>query len=184
MQDEQGQTEALVVAVDRIVQPASLPYTVCAVIVTYHPTAEMLENMPRVLDQVQGLVVVDNGSDTSEIEPLRAISRTLGFHLIENSENLGIAEALNQGVLWAKNEGFPWVVLFDQDSGITDGFVSLMFALWESHPHRERVGSIQPRYVDPKTGFEAVVKAHSPVHSILIACLTVSANASRTIKNP
>jgi rhamnosyltransferase len=132
--------------------------SVCAVIVTYHPSSEMLENIPLVLAQVQGLVVVDNSSGGDEIGSLRVASQILGFQLIENGENLGIAEALNQGIRWAKNKGYPWVVLFDQDSRITDGFIRQMFVAWESHPDRERVGSVHPTYVAPETGIEPVFR--------------------------
>jgi rhamnosyltransferase len=132
--------------------------SVCAVIVTYHPDSKMRENIPNVFAQVQGLVVVDNGSNADEIEPLRAASRTVGFQLIENKENLGLAEALNQGVRRAKSDGYRWVILFDQDSKLTDGFVRQMFATWESHPDRERVVSIHPKYVDPETGVERAVR--------------------------
>jgi len=131
--------------------------SVCAVIVTFHPSAKMLENLSNVLAQVQGVVVVDNGSDAGEVDPLRVTSQTLGIQLIENKENLGIAEALNRGVRWAKGQGYPWVILFDQDSGITEDFMGQMFSAWESHPDSERVGSIHPRYVDPATRLEAVV---------------------------
>lgn len=131
--------------------------SVCAVIVTYHPSAEMLANLSNVLAQVEGLVVVDNGSNSVELGPLRAASSALGFHLIENGENLGIAEALTQGVRWAKIQGYPWLILLDQDSAITDKFVEQMFAAWRSHPECERVASIHPRYVDPKTGIEGDV---------------------------
>jgi len=131
--------------------------SVCAVIVTYHPTANMIENLSKVLAQVQGIVAIDNGSDAEELTRLRAAGQTLGFHLIENGENLGIAEALNQGVVWAKNENYPWVILFDQDSRITDNFVGKMFAAWQSHPARERVASMHPKYVDPNTGLELAV---------------------------
>jgi len=117
----------------------------------------MLENLPQVLAQVQGLVVIDNGSSVEELVPLRVKKQLLGFQLIENGENLGVAEALNQGVRWAHDLGYPWVILFDQDSGITDGFMSYMFSAWESHPERERVGSLHPRYVDPDTGIEEAV---------------------------
>jgi rhamnosyltransferase len=123
----------------------------CAVIVTYHPSAKMLENVLNFLAQVQGLVVVDNGSNADELDPLRTASQTVGFQLIENGENLGVAEALNQGVGWAKNKGYSWVILFDQDSEITDGFVRQMFATWESHHDRDRVASMHPKYVDPET---------------------------------
>jgi rhamnosyltransferase len=128
--------------------------SVCAVIVTYQPDAEMLNNLTNVLAQVQALVVVDNGSNADGVQALRTTSQKLSFHLIENRENLGIAEALNQGVRWAKSEGYPWVILFDQDSKITEGFIGQMFAAWESHPEREHVASIHPRYADPETGIE------------------------------
>jgi rhamnosyltransferase len=49
------------------------------------------------------------------------------------------------------------MILFDQDSTISEDFVGHMFAAWQSHPHREEVSSIHPRYVDPQTGIEAAV---------------------------
>lgn len=143
------------------------PQSVCAVIVTYHPAAKHIEQMSKVLAQVQGLVVVDNGSTADELNALRTTSQRLGFHLIENGENLGIAEALNQGVSWAKSKGYPWVILFDQDSEITEGFIGQMFAAWESHPRRERVGSIHPRYADQETHLEAAVPRASDGSPVL-----------------
>ncbi len=132
--------------------------SVCSVIVTYHPSAEMLENVSAVLAQIQGLVIVDNGSNAEELDALRRAGRNLGFQLIENQENLGIAEGLNQGVRWAKSNGYPWVILFDQDSKITPGFIRQMFAAWESHPLRERVAAVHPKYVMPDTGVEPIVR--------------------------
>jgi len=114
----------------------------------------MLEHLRDVQGQVQELVVVDNGSTSDEVAALRIGARSFGFHVCENRKNLGIAEALNQGVRWAKDRGFDWVILFDQDSRITGRFVQEMFFALESHPHREQVGSIHPRYVDPDTGIE------------------------------
>jgi rhamnosyltransferase len=144
-----------------------LGQSVCAVIVTYHPSAAILEVASNVLAQVSGLVVVDNGSNADELDPLRAANQTLGFQLIENGENLGIAEALNQGVRWAQKEGYPWVIFFDQDSNITDGFVGEMFAAWECHPARDRVASIHPRYKDPESGLEMLVTHDSDGNPLL-----------------
>ncbi len=127
---------------------------VCAVVVTYRPNATVLEHLHNIQPQVQGLVVIDNGSSDDEISPLRAASSALRFHLIENRDNVGIAEALNQGVRWAKNQQYGWVILFDQDSAVTPGFIDQMFEAWDMHASRERLASIHPRYVDPKTGIE------------------------------
>lgn len=132
------------------------PQSVCAVIVTYGPGSTILDHISKVLQQVQDLIVVDNGSNDDVLGRIRAARSTFRFQLIENGENRGIAEALNQGVSWAKNH-YPWVVLFDQDSGITDNFMDQMFGTWKAHSERERVAAIHPRYVDPKTGIEANV---------------------------
>lgn len=131
---------------------------VCAVVVTYHPDSSMIQNLSAAIAQVNAMVVVDNGSNPDAIAALRSARNNHGFNLIENQENLGIAEALNQGVRWAIANGFPWVILFDQDSRITDSFVREMFAAWDNHPQRSLVASIHPRYVQPETGREAFVR--------------------------
>jgi len=132
--------------------------SVCAIIVTYHPTLEMLSNVSLVLDQVKTLIVVDNGSTAEELARWQAASQTHGFELIQNSENLGIAEALNQGVRWAQSRGFSWVLLLDQDSRITDGYLETMFASWKAHSDPERVASMHPHYRDAEMGVEGVMR--------------------------
>ncbi|MFC5865387.1 glycosyltransferase family 2 protein [Acidicapsa dinghuensis] len=129
-------------------------HRVCAIVVTYHPTSQMIDNLTDILAQTQGLVVVDNGSGASAIQRLREAGVNQSFHLIENDANLGLAEALNQGVRWAKNQEFPWVLLFDQDSRITPGFVDQMFTSLELNPQREHIGAMHPKHIDPSTGIE------------------------------
>lgn len=144
--------------------------SVCAVLVTYHPDFSMVENLRNILAQVQGLVVVDNGSDPNRLGRLRAASQDLGFHLIENGENLGIAKALNRGVRWAKENEFPWVLLFDQDSKTSEGYVPALFETWSSHPKRDKVASVHPRYMHPQLGCRALAPRASD--GSLIWCLT------------
>jgi rhamnosyltransferase len=126
--------------------------SVCAIVVTYHPLPQMLENIAEILGQTSGMVVVDNGSTESEIEPLRDASNTLGFELIENGRNLGIATGLNLGVLRAKAKGYRFVALFDQDSTVMDGFIEKMLSMYENHPSRERIGLIGSGYIHKLTG--------------------------------
>lgn len=132
--------------------------SVCAVIVSYHPPSEFAECLLDILLQVDALVVVDNGSLGEEIASLRTASLRHNFHLIENDENLGIAEALNQGAHWAKDNHFAWVLFLDQDSRLTESFVAHMLDDWNSHPERARVAAIHPRYIDPVTGMEPLVR--------------------------
>jgi len=129
--------------------------------ITYHPGTKVIDNISKIIAQVPGLVLVDNGSDADELDMIRKARQAFDFHLIENGENLGVAEALNRGILWATGKDYPWVLLFDQDSTLTVGFVGHMFSAWESHPHRQRVGSIHPRYMDPETSIELEVPRDS-----------------------
>jgi len=117
----------------------------------------MIENLSSLVSQVNGTIVVDNGSSPQELDALRTMSLRCGVKLIENGWNVGLAEALNQGVRRALQDDFEWVILFDQDSELTPDFVDEMFATWDRHPQRGRIGSIHPRYVDPVTGRESSI---------------------------
>ena len=116
----------------------------CAVVITFRSPAAVLDNLAKVRPQVEGLVVVDNGSPAELLVPLHAAAWELGFTLIENAVNLGIAAALNIGVRWAKAQGFQYVALFDQDSTVTEGFCQAMLAQYESHPQRDKVAVVTP----------------------------------------
>jgi rhamnosyltransferase len=130
--------------------------SVCAVIVTFRPRLEDVENLAKMRPQVQDLVIVDNGSPQGKLDLLRKVSRELNFTLIENGENLGIAAALNIGVKWAEALGSKWVALFDQDSVITDGFISQMLSDFEYYAGQRNVLLIVPRYRDPISGLERI----------------------------
>jgi rhamnosyltransferase len=125
---------------------------ICAVVVTFHPQAVVLDNLATVRPQVEGLVVVDNGSPAKLLGPLHMAARQSGFTLIENEANLGIAAALNTGVRWAKAQGFRYVALFDQDSTVTEGFCQAMLVEYESHLQRDRVAVVTPSQVERSTG--------------------------------
>ncbi len=62
--------------------------SVCAVIVTYHPSAGVVEHIAKILTQVQGLVVVDNGSSADEIGLLRSRAMTSVFTLSKMQKTL------------------------------------------------------------------------------------------------
>ncbi len=123
-----------------------------AVVVTYHPDADVLENLRVLREQVEPIIVIDNGSDPTELFALRAAAPALGFELIENAENLGIAGALNQGVRRVRELGCTSVFLFDQDSTITPGFVAAMRSCFADLCGPPSLAILVPRYVDRRFG--------------------------------
>jgi rhamnosyltransferase len=126
--------------------------SVCAVVVTYHPDDRVLDNLAAIRPQVQGLVVVDNGSSEEKRNRLRLAASEVGFALIENGDNLGIAAALNIGAKWAQAEGYGWVALFDQDSTAPPNFIDTMCHAYETNRRGDRVALLVPRYIDSRLG--------------------------------
>lgn len=132
--------------------------TVCAVIVTFRPVEAHLDNAIQARPQVQKMVIVDNGSSEQALAPFRAARDKWDFTLVENGENLGIAAALNLGIRWAKSQGCEWVILFDQDSTVTEGLVDTMLQTYSADPNREEVGTLVPKYIDRFSGNEMPVE--------------------------
>ena len=142
-------------------------FEVCAVVVTFHPGAEVLRNIALLREQLAGVIVVDNGSGAGDLALLRAAARS--FTLLENESNEGIAAALNRGVKAAVDRGYEWVMLFDQDSTVTPGFVAAMIQGYREHPRRESVGIFCPQYIDRATGMPALWSAVLPDGGPIIA---------------
>jgi rhamnosyltransferase len=134
----------------------SLPVAprVCAVIITYNPHPAFLGNIAAAGAQVGHVVVVDNGSSGETEEHLHALEARQDCTVIRNRQNLGIAAALNLGVKYAMEAGFDWVATFDQDSRISEGFISQMLDTYRQASHPEKVALIAPTYVDRESGIQ------------------------------
>jgi rhamnosyltransferase len=130
---------------------------IAAIVVTFHPRTEYLQNLSKIKSQVDLLIVVDNGSTATELAQIRVVCRDRDFKLIENGQNLGIAAALNLGVREAQSQRCRWVALFDQDSVITDGFIATMIDEFQTYRQQRKIMQIVPRYRDPATGIEEAV---------------------------
>lgn len=89
---------------------------VCAIIVTYNPDTDFDIGFAAIADQVRQVIIVDNGSDARSVHMLERLAATGTHILLQNSRNLGIATALNQGVMKGLELGYKWAVTLDQDS--------------------------------------------------------------------
>lgn len=87
---------------------------VCCTFVLFHPQPSVKKTLEDLASEGYPVIVVSNGADGDLLISLRA---AVGIELIENSENLGLAHGLNQGINRAFNDPeAQFVVLFDQDS--------------------------------------------------------------------
>jgi len=126
---------------------------VCAVFTTFHPEADVLENISAVRPQVQHLVVVDNGSPSEAIEALVDAAESMDFHLIKNPRNLGIASALNIGSQWSMEKGCSLLLYFDQDSTATPGMVAELLNTYRTGESPESIGLVATTNRERHTGF-------------------------------
>jgi rhamnosyltransferase len=88
--------------------------------VTWNPDLARLEKVVQALiPQVEGLVVVDNGSiDSKSVASL--LNRHINNVFIGVSENLGIGAGLNLGIRRALLSNSPWILTMDQDTVLFD----------------------------------------------------------------
>lgn len=96
---------------------------VCAGIVTFNPNIELLkQNIISIIHQVNCIVIFDNGSDNI-IDIRKMIETYESVYILNESENRGIAYALNQLCKWADKAGLEWILTLDQDSISPQGLV-------------------------------------------------------------
>jgi rhamnosyltransferase len=128
---------------------------VCAVIVTYNATEDLLKNIAAIRPQVGHLVLVDNGSRPEGIALVERARANFDCELIRNDSNLGIATALNIGVNYAVYHGYKGAIFFDQDSIVGDReYVASMLQVYNQSNRSRRVAIVVPRYLDRSSGAE------------------------------
>ena len=114
--------------------------SVCAGVVLFNPDIERTTKVIHsILHQVKELFLVDNGS--ANIEQIRVLSSSLSnVSLFENSENKGIAKALNQICQKGYDSGFQWVITLDQDTICPENLVEQLY----SYANKDEIGIVCP----------------------------------------
>ncbi|MDF8368741.1 glycosyltransferase family 2 protein [Weissella paramesenteroides] len=118
-------------------------YEIDAVIVTYNPDKKLLfENISAVQNQVNKVVIVDNGSDNFKSWENEFNSTNIVLkHL---NKNMGIAYAQNFGIKYAKHENVSWVLTLDQDTVLPKSYVEELLETGLS----DDIGILSGRFVD------------------------------------
>lgn len=106
--------------------PAIAGQKVWAAVVTYFPPSGLAARLGAIAALADGMVVVDNSAEPVAAAAVDEAVRAVGGQRIANTENLGIATALNQAVAKARAEGADWVFFFDQDSRPSADFRKVM----------------------------------------------------------
>jgi len=125
---------------------------ISAVVVSYHPARELLRNIEFLAVQAGHVVVVDNTPSINTQTVIDELEQRGGCTVIRNRKNLGIATALNIGVQRAISLGCEWIVTFDQDSRIGDGYIDGLISAYVESGDPTRIGVVCPIYRDAQLG--------------------------------
>ena len=118
--------------------------SVVAILSLFNPPAEVVNRVRRLQQQVDDVVVVDDGSPSPDEATFVQLADVA--QVIRLGENKGIAAALNAGIQHARTLGDPaWVMTLDQDSEIRTGFVENALETAERAKRAGiRVGAVTP----------------------------------------
>ncbi|WP_195955615.1 glycosyltransferase family 2 protein [Clostridium saudiense] len=127
---------------------------VAAIIVSYNPDNNLFDSVNLLINQVNKIIIVDNGSKDEKIKNINSIANIdkEKIQVIFNKENLGIATALNIGVKEALAQDYKWILTMDQDSKASINMIEKMFEVYKgiSKDDRKDILSIFPNFVDER----------------------------------
>jgi GT2 family glycosyltransferase len=103
-------------------------------------TTECLESLRAVDYPDFDVVVVDNASGNHEADTIAA--RFPQAHVVTNSENLGFTGGCNQGIRFARERGARYVLLLNNDTIVTPGFLRDLVAFAQRTPDAGFVSSV------------------------------------------
>jgi rhamnosyltransferase len=130
---------------------------VWALFSAFHPTSGLVSAVESVRDQVDVVVVVDDGSGPG-YEDVLADLESGGVRVVRCAVNRGIAAALNLAAEMAMREGATSLLTVDQDSRVPPDFVSRLHEASRSAAAAGvRVGAVVPEW------FAGVRQARGPV---------------------
>lgn len=89
-----------------------------------------LESLNNDSEYIGEVIIVDNGSDDNSLNYIKNSKFTFPIILIENSENLGFAPAVNQGIQKAKYE---YIFSLNNDTEIKKGSIKALIDLISSN---------------------------------------------------
>lgn len=140
-------------------------FSICAIIVTYEPNDSLIRLYKSIENQVDEILIVDNNSSSVESINILKSLKDNKIRLIYNKENFGIGYALNQGVKYAIDKNYKWILTLDQDSEFLPNTYNLLVQSYEKFDDKDKVLLIAPKAIE-KINFKNVNKNLPTIENI------------------
>ena len=115
---------------------------ICSIIVTYQAKINEFKNILERHQRNFTQIIIVNNSPEIDLSSLQSSK----VKLVNNSDNIGLAAALNIGIIEAKKLGFTFVALFDQDTQIPQNFTKDMLKFINCYQVDKPVAVYSPVY--------------------------------------
>ena len=116
---------------------------IAAVVVFYNPDQSSVDNLFRIVDQMDFIVVVCNSMvDLTMFD----LENKRNLEVIENCKNIGLGAGLNQGIQRIFEAGFQFVTTFDQDTIILEGYRLELVRAYQFLNRTHDIGIVAPNY--------------------------------------
>lgn len=145
-----------------------------AIVTTFKPDAQFFDRFAETIAACGRFIVVDNtpGGHRFCADAARAT-----VTVIQDGRNKGLGKALNLGLEAARHAGFEAVVLFDQDSSPSAGFLQAMLGNLDAARSRDTLRvCVGPQHVDDAVVRQAPSSGRTDRRSRLepVSCLATS----------
>jgi len=94
-------------------------------------------------------LIIDNNSNKNTKDILIKLENSK-IKTIYNEKNYGIARALNEGVKFARENKFKWILTMDQDSIAESKMINKMLECTHCYSNNEKVVSFSPTILDKR----------------------------------
>ena len=132
-----------------------------AILVIYNPDLINLKKVMSMHEKNFNSIILVNNSPEISLKTFQSKITSL----IYNNKNIGLAAALNIGILEAKKRGADMVALFDQDSMLPNNFCSMMLKSIKAYQGKKS-GLYSPYYFNHVTNDYGSFINFKPLHLI------------------
>lgn len=122
---------------------------IVALVTLYNPDSRVVENMKKLSEQVFHIVLSDNSLGTNNAQLFLELKNVT---YIYNNENLGLSAAFNKCMKLNIVKESDFIIFFDQDSCIDDGYISKLVEDFEFIESKLNIGVLGPQYFDTSKG--------------------------------
>ena len=135
---------------------------VCSIIVTFkHSHANFKETLKYHKQNFSNIILVNNSPEIS-----LDLFQSSNVTIINNTGNIGLAAALNVGILEAKKQGAEMVALFDQDTLLPDDFAQNMLKHINAYQGQKKTALFSPVYFNNVTNSYGSIINFKPLRLI------------------